>query len=1126
MAETEFEIQRIDTPLNTQGVEVLRAFFNERKNVATGASAGTGKTTLLTSILAEAVLKEVKAGNYSPFNDLIAVTFTVEAARQMKEKVREMLENYHRKFPIRNFEKLLSDLESNSWISTIDSMTRRLALMMAIDMKVSPEVEIIEPFEQFRIEQEILNDIEVEFVSEMAVLKNAFDENWRTVMSKGFGLLSMYVLDVKEFTKRLKHSLKDFYSCIKSDHEIDESQATPLERYNEEILNCFKTVFSVFVERLNEEFSANGFYTYDSLRKVIIHFLHSPQSKDWKKYFGMRFKYLFIDEFQDTSYAQAQLLSSLVGSKTRIMIIGDPKQSIYTWRNAEPEIFAGILAAARKNKQDVFFNQKFRYFDINRNFRSNPAIVGLTNFFFGEQNPASIFNDRNFTAHFPLPHPDVKADAPSPKDSTQPPHIHYFFTSRNRELETNYITSTITDITSSKSQTVIRDKRNGHIEWVTPELGDCAILIQRRTNWRILREQLIRKGIPYVMIADQGLYQRPEVSLLIDFLDWLGNPYEVDALLRILRSPFVGASDYFLRVLVENQFRLDQAQEKIGRLLEKSEESDALVSTQKRDYVSVSKVINLKNNLRWSREGRKAELLERILSTSHFREIMMAYSEGAQCVANLNLLCDTVQSWEEEELISYPELIARLKFYRRTSPNIQNQAVLSELESKNAVKVATIHATKGLEFPIVFLYDVDVNFDSQWRYSNCGFFGQPTYWFEGHAGQFIHLRQAEEPGSDQYRELLRRIYCRKPEGSSAFMQNMRRKYQDFVAEKWRLYYVALTRAKDHIYHGYRYRQGQARGWGNEFRKRIENFTEQENASYVERLDAPPQLQQPTKPSSSLAFKSNPAISKIGATFIPCTIDPTHIYDLLFCPRRYQYTTLKRARGMQCHEAGYSEFSSHFGDILHKMIEKYDYQTHDTAAARSYLDGLKYVRANERILLQDAIEKYSFFVRDYIRSLNPQNPQVLKEKFIQIHLKINSKPIQLRGIIDLLLIDGNSVHIYDVKTNYPLLNAKDSSKMQLRKKFMQRHHQNQLLTYRMMIERLGYNVEEPTIFSINKVSNQTVRWTAITVTETLSLLNRLKKVIPLKVTRNGLETIKDPFCDICEFKGLCMSAEAD
>jgi ATP-dependent helicase/nuclease subunit A len=336
----------------------------------------------------------------------------------------------------------------------------------------------------------------------------------------------------------------------------------------------------------------------------------------------------------------------------------------------------------------------------------------------------------------------------------------------------------------------VRKNKDGELVWEPAKLGDCCILMQTRGKWNKLREELIRREIPYIMIAEKGLFERPEISLIIDILDWLGNPHNKDSLVRILRSPLVGISDRALRYLAYHNFYLDTALKDKGRPKWFDDKVEQLVQG----------LIDLRDDLRWSREGKKSEMVEKIIRYSQIDTIILSHVDGDQCLANIWYLQDIIASWEEEELLQYSQFIERLKFFRESGTDAYNMAVLADEEDENSVKVATVYATKGLEFPIVFLYFTKLDLRSQWR-----FISKPRGLYIADYGRFIALDQKRPPGTSFYsweqffapRDTLR--------------TTIRSPYdifnQEYYTEKWRLYYVAMTRAKDHIYHSISPRHG-------------------------------------------------------------------------------------------------------------------------------------------------------------------------------------------------------------------------------------------------------------------------------------------------------------------------------
>jgi len=1129
MREEDIRILRAGAKISKEGKEAFRLLLDKRCNVVIGASAGTGKTTLLTELLAEVVIREAEGKEQPDYasilDSIIATTFTVEAAREIRDRLRELLTAYHKVEPLSNFDTLLYVLEQESWIMTIDALTQRILRSVSVDMGIPPETEIIDDFENNRIRNEVIQELRNKYRDQFDIIDRAYEERVGELLGRALDILSLYVISPADLVKRMERSHNQFYESVTIGPE-----RRSIKEFNEEIVKAFKKILPEFVRRVRAVYDDLGKYTYDELRTKLVQFLRDERSEDWKKYFGRRVKYLFLDEFQDTSYAQTELLSHIIGEQTTVFIIGDPKQSIYTWRDADPTILASIIGHASKGETDSYFQRLFTYIPITENYRSVPPLVELANYLFSEEQPESIFNDRRFTGDLYLPCPEITSKSELPKKAgNKPPHIHHFVFSGRGDgaSEAEVVADVLGEVASGQSDLYIRKSINGTLRWVKPRLGDCAVLIPRRgAAWRDLRARLIERGIPYVMIQDQGLYHRPEVSLLIDFLDWLGNPFRTDALLRILRSPFVGASDYLLRVLAQKNFRLDACKDFIQLQLESIEDE----TTRRRiglDLLALKRIMNLKRNLRWSREDKKSVLIEAILQSSHFREIIMAYPEGEQCVANLSLLCGIVDSWEEDEILPYEEMVERLKFYRSAPPSAQSQGTLSELENDEAVKVATIHATKGLEFPIVFVIDVNYDIHASWRWTNsAGRNPSPTLWYHADQGSFIHLRQIVPRGtsSDSWKA-VNRAYTT-PTSDSGFPEKIRGLLRSFVAEKWRLYYVALTRARDHIIHGHSKNGTADSRWGNEFRVRLQSFVKsQQRRQWVRRIRHSSRSQARRQNASRVTYQPNPVVQTIEKRFLPAVVDPTHVYDLLLCPRRYQYGCLMNAAGIKCDETGHSQFSRVFGAVLHKMLERFDYVRGDINSSLRALESEAYLRQSDLKLLHKAVRSYAQFAAD-VGIVGDPKISVVTEKQVHYSLMVGERAVELRGVIDLMSVTNNEdINIYDIKTNY-LGPGNDASADALLREFLVNHHNAQLLTYKGMLERMGYHVTGVCVMAVTKERSR-LSWDLIEVKSDDDILAKLEQALPLPVDNEGLEARKSRFCEICEFKGMCeQNADSD
>jgi len=220
MFDSPMHIDQIGAPLSPEGRRIMCSFFDKRQSVIISANAGTGKTTLLTNTIVETVIREVeKKGNYKVLDQIIAVTFTVEAARQMKEKVRKGLEKYFHGRESPEIMRLLQSLESESWISTIDALTARLVSLVCLDMQVPPGTEISEPHQIREMQQKVIEELRKNLHDQIESLEQAFPEDWESILSEGMHLMAMYLIGSKAFVKRMRESFALFYKHLESDKD-------------------------------------------------------------------------------------------------------------------------------------------------------------------------------------------------------------------------------------------------------------------------------------------------------------------------------------------------------------------------------------------------------------------------------------------------------------------------------------------------------------------------------------------------------------------------------------------------------------------------------------------------------------------------------------------------------------------------------------------------------------------------------------------------------------------------------------------------------------------------------------------------------------------------------------------
>ncbi len=410
-----------------------------------------------------------------------------------------------------------------------------------------------------------------------------------------------------------------------------------------------------------------------------------------RREFQERYKTLLVDEFQDTDPVQLEmvlLLSStdfeesdvarLRPEPGRLFLVGDPKQSIYRFRNADIETYLEIVDPIRREALGL------NLLELTTNFRSVPSILGFVDAAFKEamqtneddsqyQPPYLAFEGRGYR-----------------KTELQPPAVH-LLGDRDRESdaklktrefierESKRIARQVREIYGSDSWKIQDSSEKKGDGWRAPRFGDIAILLPVLSYAYVLEEALRDMEIPYVLEGGKFYYARSEVSSAITVLRAIANPNDSVALYGSLRSIFFGLSD---EDLLDEHFK--------GRALD--------YRTAVPPESPLSHPYEILRDLHRRRHERPAsETLEILLQETGAREVLA--TRGFQSLANLNKLGRTLRTLQEDG--TYSQIVEMLQ--------TMDEEKLAESESRlmeersNAVRIMSIHKAKGLDFPIVLV---------------------------------------------------------------------------------------------------------------------------------------------------------------------------------------------------------------------------------------------------------------------------------------------------------------------------------------------------------------------------------------------------------------------------------------
>ncbi len=1036
-------------------IEVLEHLFVNEHNLIVSAGAGTGKTTTMVEAVTEAVLRENNKEN-NPFNKVLVVTFTIEAARQLKKKVRERVIQHSKCVSLPNLEALKRQIENESWILTLDSFTRKVLNEEMIDAGIGSIDEATDDYELSHIRDNILREIKDDplFEDDVNTLQDWAPKTWLNRDDRDHW--ERMIWDVirsgrqlgmsgKELMNEANRTLREdlFLGCdpknlITQEKEKISTNLTgektliqndTLEKIYlkyEKILKSFKRVLLEVEEKYDNISKSEGKLTYDDVRYHIIK--HMDEHDFGKEFRKNRFKYVFVDEFQDTSHAQCDLLKAFISENTKIVLIGDPRQSIYQWREADPNIFSDMVetVSCKDSVNKVIKKLGVKGFvkvDLDVNFRSNDSIVKLGNNLFGDESDKSLFKQEKFCRGIDLPSNSLETCEDRIKSETKmngfPIHIYNSDESNAENFAIDW-SDKICNILSGIGEYEVFEKIDnlGNIKFRKANLGDCWILMRSTSKWKYLKEKLNDYNIDYIFVNQKGLFQKSaSIQIVIDMLNWIGNPHDFESLSRIVRSPLLGLEDKTLRYIASKKFELDWISD--GNV------PDFLYD---RDVKELKELISLREDLRWKREGRKSELVECILQFSCFDITSLSTTEGVQELGNIRQFQQIIDGWEDEQLMSFQEFIERINYYRDigTEEAEFNFAPLAEQEEKESVKITTVHSSKGLGFPIVFIYNPDRSIPDGISFANndMNLIIKKKVCDSDETLVTIGFNLVDNALNGLFKQNWREIN-NKIDGLGT--KNIFDRYTIFEnwAEEWRLCYVALTRAEDHIFIPFKSEIKERYSWERILNEMNYDDLLLEGCNYEDdiethgsRLDIVP-LDLPDLSKKCLE------------NYVPISLSISHLYDLFVCPRRYQYVQLQHVSGPSDCEGVTRPDGIIFGNALHNVMELSDFKKYE-------INDIS-VNKDIKVDVEKAMETFyqSHIYQDYKFACN----DTLKEEEFSYPLNINGHEVILEGKIDCLMKTEEGLIVFDYKTANP-----DN-------KFEKEHQKFQIIGYSYLLNKL-------------------------------------------------------------------------
>ncbi len=978
----------------------------DHSNIIVSAGAGSGKTAVLTA----RVIRKLEEGVH--INELLILTFTNAAAFEMKERIRKAI----KKEP-----KLAGELEllPSSYITTFDSYAMSVVKKYHYLLNVSPNVAIATDTMMKAQKEKIINEILIEYYEQndpkFAKLINDFfvkdDQNFQKYLynfAESLSLLSnkeeyldnyidtMYdsqkiVEDITAFEELLQDKLSeiayhlqelasvadtDYYSVVNMTlepllhsytyQEILENLSIYLPRIPKNTPEEVKTVkdkIKANIDKLQEMCIYDSFWEMKELyqrTKPYLEVIIDILREYYKRLFNYKRQYdiyefndiammaisllrehkdvrdeikdslneIMIDEYQDTSDLQEEFISYI--SNNNVYMVGDIKQSIYRFRNANPYIF--------KNKYDNYAKgnggQKI---DLKKNFRSRVEVLENINLLFNQ-----VMNDEIGGANYLEEHQMIFGNTTyinegKTKEDYNMNIYTYNYDKDNgytkEEIECFIIAKDIIDKINNKYQVFDKDT----LEVRDATYSDFVIILDRSSSFDLFKKIFEYHGIPLMILRDEKLNNDKDI-------------YVINNLFKLVIK--VSKKEYdrefrYLFISIMRSFLYRESDEIIFEYFQNNGYYDTDLFKK---IKNISKELPLMNS---------KTLLIKLINTFNIYEKLITIGNAYNSIIKIDKLLDLASDLEN---VSYDVYTFSNYLDKMIKDNYEIKYSTSSNES-NAVKIMTIHKSKGLEYHICYF----ANLYKRFNISDL----KDRFLYDNKYGMIIPFFD-EGIGETFYKELVKANYVKEE-----------------ISERIRLFYVAMTRAKEKMIiikpsHS------------NEIQSRVNNYVKLNYKSFDDMLESVSPLLKPyTRHWTEEEIGVNHDYNLIRRNNYEKQIKPgNEIIEVQELNLDYQVLT-KKSFSKKIHEiiTKQEKENLELGLDIHELLELTDFNNHHI----SNIDNKLYQKIINNFLNQDLIK-------------DRKHAKIYKEfEFIyDIHGE------EKHGIIDLMLVYDTYVDIIDYK----------------------------------------------------------------------------------------------------------------
>jgi ATP-dependent helicase/nuclease subunit A len=467
------------------------------------------------------------------------------------------------------------------------------------------------------------------------------------------------------------------------------------------------------------------------------------------------FDEVMVDEYQDSNSIQELILSSVSKNRDGIynrFMVGDVKQSIYGFRGANPDIFI--------DKYNTYTTDDNNYSGykiiLDKNFRSREGVIQSINFIFAQimnkefggvnydeenklycgaayKESEDIGNRIGGKTELILVNSDI--DTEDDGENIELENIDTEYKTSAKELEAKVISAKIKELVNQDTGMMVYDKSIESYRNAT--YSDIVILVRSVSGiGEIINDELMKSGIPSNITSKSGYFKTLEISTIISYLKIIDNPMQDIPMAAVLKSPIVGINDEELakirayggkeESLYENVIEFVDSKNNDKNINseynENSENNDKNINDEYNDNnedcenmpelcEKLRRFLELLNDFRFKVTYMSIyDLLGEILDKTNYYNFVKAMPSGSQRKANIDMLREKAAVYENGSYKGLFNFIRYIEKMNKYEIDMGEASILSEAD--NAVRIMTIHKSKGLEFPIVFVANINKQFNT------------------------------------------------------------------------------------------------------------------------------------------------------------------------------------------------------------------------------------------------------------------------------------------------------------------------------------------------------------------------------------------------------------------------------